>query len=83
MVYRVLGKLLWKGGLPKTEIIIIHRGAPENKKTIPGRSVTEVKKSYLVYVTDVDEETTVPLHRIMEVRFDGKIVWKRVRKAYV
>jgi uncharacterized protein (UPF0248 family) len=81
MVYQVLGKLLWKGGLGKAEVVILHRGAPGNKKIIFGRDISEVKRSYFVYRNQAGEETTIPIHRILEVRHEGKQVWKRAGKA--
>jgi len=75
MVYRVLSKLKWVGGLEDCEIVILHRGAPGNRKTIPGKDVTEVKKSYFYYKNK--KETCIPLHRVLEVRLKGKVIWKR------
>lgn len=77
MVYRFLGKLFWKGGLERADIIIIHRGAPDDRKAIPGSSVTEVKSGYITYKSRYNEETVIPLHRILEVRLDGRVAWKR------
>ncbi len=74
MVYRVLGKLKWKGELKDCEIIILHRGAPGNRKTISGKKVTEVKKSYFYYKDG--RETCIPLHRILEIKLKGKVIWK-------
>ncbi len=95
MVYRVLGRLLWKGGLERAEIVILHRGSPGDRKTIPGSRITGVKKSYLVYRNGnytrassargygrgADRQVTIPLHRVLEVRLDGRQVWKRAGKA--
>ena len=95
MVYRILGRLLWKGGLERADIVILHRGSPGDRKVIPGSRITEVKKSYLVYRDDnytrvfsartygkgADRQVTIPLHRVLEVRLDGRQVWKRAGKA--
>lgn len=81
MVYRVLGKLLWKGGLERAEIAIVHRGAPGDVKVIEGSRVDEVKSGYLTYTNRFGEDTVIPLHRVLEVRLDGKQLWKRARKA--
>jgi uncharacterized protein (UPF0248 family) len=80
MVDRVLGRLLWKGMMDRAEVIILHRGAPGDRKAVKGSQIREVKKSFLV--TDSAEgEAVIPLHRVMEVRLDGKPVWKRAGKA--
>jgi uncharacterized protein (UPF0248 family) len=75
MVFEVLNRLKWKDGLEGVEIIILHRGAPGNRKVIRGEELTEIKRSYLVYGI-----TEIPLHRIREVRKDGRTIWKREGK---
>jgi uncharacterized protein (UPF0248 family) len=95
MVYRVLGRLLWKGGLGRAEVVILHRGSPGDRKAIKGSRISEVKRSYLVlrddshkgllsargYGSGADRNVTIPLHRVLEVRVDGRQVWKRAGKA--
>ncbi len=76
MVYNTLSKLKWTDGLGDCEIIILHRGAPGNRKVISGKSITQVKKSYFYYREGKDE-IFIPLHRILEIRKGGKIIWKR------
>jgi uncharacterized protein (UPF0248 family) len=78
MVFQVLNKLKWKGGLESCEIIILHRGAPCNRKTIHGSQVTEIRRSYFSYKNG--RETTIPLHRIQEVRLEEKVLWKRKQR---
>ena len=82
MVYETLNRLKWKGGLEDCEIVILHRGAPDDKKVIPGKSVTEVKKSYFYYRDSKSErETYIPLHRVLEIRLGGKVLWKRAKRS--
>ncbi|MCX6814331.1 MAG: RNA repair domain-containing protein [Candidatus Aenigmarchaeota archaeon] len=78
MVFQVLNRLKWKGGLEKCEIIILHRGAPGDRKTIYGSHVTEIRRSYFSYKNG--REITIPLHRILEVRLEEKMIWKRKEK---
>ena len=77
MVYKVLGKLFWKGDLRGVELLIIHRGAPHDMNTIQGSNIVQVKKSYIIYKNALGDETVIPLHRILEVRLNRKTVWKR------
>ena len=77
MVYKTLGKLKAQGKLPDCEIVILHRGAPQDRKSISGERITEVKKSYFSYTNEFREETTIPYHRVLEVRLEGKVVWQR------
>ena len=76
MVFQTLNKLKWTGKLDRCEVVILHRGAPQDRKIITGDKITEVKKSYFSYDSG-REDVTIPLHRILEIRMDGKIVWKR------
>ncbi len=80
MVYRVLGKLLWMGGLERAEVMILHRGARGDRKTIPGDRITEVKKGFFIYVNQGGEETVIPYHRVQEVRLKGKTLWERKKQ---
>jgi len=75
MAFEALNRLKWKGGLERCEIVILHRGAPGDRKAIPGSTVTEIKRSYFSYKNG--KETTIPLHRIREIRLEEKILWKR------
>lgn len=81
MVYGTLSRLKWVGGLEDCEIVIVHRGAPDDRKVIPGKKVTEIKKSYFYYRNGRNgRETCIPLHRVLEVRLEGKVIWKRMTK---
>lgn len=79
MVYQVLNRLKWTKKIGDCEIIILHRGAPDNRKSISGSQITEVKRSYFSY-EDSGRETTIPMHRILEVRIGGRVLWKRKPK---
>jgi len=77
MVFEVLNRLKWKGGLEKCEIVIRHRGVPGDVMVVAGSSLTEIKRDHFMYMNDRSEETFIPLHRILEVRLEGKVLWKR------
>ncbi|MFQ5648163.1 MAG: DUF504 domain-containing protein [Candidatus Aenigmatarchaeota archaeon] len=76
-VYDVLNKLKWGGRLGSCEIVILHRGAPGDRKTVAGGNVTQVRKGHLEYVNERGEETFIPYHRVLEVRVKGKPVWEK------
>ncbi len=76
MVFQVLNRLKWQGGLEKCEVIILHRGAPGDRKAISGSKLTGLDRHYFYY-SDGGRETTIPLHRIQEVRLEGETLWKR------
>ena len=79
MVYNTLNKLKWTKKLDGCEIIILHRGAKDNKKKIFGNEITEIKKSYFCY-RHGNKEIFIPLHRVLEVRVEGKVLWKRKKR---
>lgn len=75
MVFQILNKLKWTRQLPHASVTILHRGAPGNKKTIQGKSITEVKRSYFLYEKN-NSETFIPYRRVLEVKKGSKI-WRR------
>ncbi|ACX73057.1 Protein of unknown function DUF504 [Methanocaldococcus vulcanius M7] len=64
----ILNKILWHPKYKKEEfeLVILHRGAKNNKKVIPLENV-DIKGSYIVY-----EDTYIPLHRILMIRKKGR-----------
>jgi uncharacterized protein (UPF0248 family) len=76
MVFQTLNKLKWKGELDKAEIVFVHRGARDDRKSISGSKVISIKRSHF-YFKDNDHETFIPNHRVLEIRKEGKVIWKR------
>ncbi|NIO19456.1 MAG: DUF504 domain-containing protein [Candidatus Aenigmarchaeota archaeon] len=76
MVFQTLNKLKWKGDLKKAEVVILSRGSPNDRKTISGRKIISIKRSHFYY-KDNDRETFIPNHRVLEIRMEGKNIWKR------
>ena len=76
MVFNTLNMLKWAGQLAGCEVVILHRGAAGDRKSISGGSITEVKKSYFLF-REVGRETFIPNRRVLEIRAGGKVVWKR------
>jgi len=72
----VLSKLKWNGKLENCDIIILHRGAPGDRKEISGSNITEIKKSYIMF-RNGGKETFIPLHRVMEITEGSRILWKK------
>ncbi len=79
MVFGTLNRLKWNGRLSSCTVVILHRGAPGDRKTIAGGEITELKKSYFTYSSS-GRECTIPLHRVIEIKAGGEIIWKRKRK---
>jgi uncharacterized protein (UPF0248 family) len=76
MVFETLNKLKWTGKLAGAEIVFIHRGAANDRKTISGDKITSLKRSHFYY-KDNDHETHIPNHRVLEIRLEGRILWKK------
>ncbi|MEM5812133.1 MAG: RNA repair domain-containing protein [Candidatus Aenigmatarchaeota archaeon] len=76
MAFDILNKMKWTGNLGKCDIIILHRGAPKDRKLIKGSLVTGLDRHYFYY-SENGRETTIPLHRVLEIWSEGKIIWKR------
>ncbi|RLI99520.1 MAG: DUF504 domain-containing protein, partial [Candidatus Aenigmatarchaeota archaeon] len=58
-----LNKLKWTGKLKGCDIVILHRGAPKNRKIINSEQITEIKKSYFMYKGERGIEVFIPMHR--------------------
>ena len=76
MVFETLNRLKWKNKLAKAEIVFVHRGGKDDRKTISGENITSVKRSHFYY-KDNDHETFIPNHRVLEIRMEGETLWKR------
>lgn len=54
--------------LKKIKVVIRHRGAPNDEKTIKGDRITKVTK-YSFYYLEHGEEVCIPAHRILRLLF--------------
>lgn len=76
MAFETLNRMKWNGKIGSCSVTILHRGASEDRKTISGADIFELKKSHFTYQSR-GNESTIPLHRVLEVKADGKVLWKR------
>ncbi|ABR55195.1 Protein of unknown function DUF504 [Methanococcus vannielii SB] len=76
MLKELINRLLWHPkSSPKDYVIIyLHRGAPDNKKSISVNNII-INDSFLVF-----NETHIPFHRILEIKNlkTGEILYKKV-----
>ena len=70
--FDILNKLKWTNQLDRAEIVILHRGAPDDRKTISGKEIVELGRDRFL-----TQDSCIPLHRVLEVRLEGKILWRR------
>ena len=69
----ILNELMWHpgGGLERAEVTYVHRGAPGDVRTISGREIVELGRSFFS-----TEDSSIPYHRIILIRLispDGKV----------
>ena len=70
--FDILNKLKWTNQLDRAEIVILHRGAPDDRKTISGKEIIELGRDRFL-----TQDSCIPLHRVLEVRLEGKTLWRR------
>jgi len=70
----ILNEIKWKKNhnFDDVEIIIIHRGAPNNTKKLLGNQITKIGRSF-VYTN----HSMIPLHRIIKISLGDKNYFKR------
>ncbi len=76
---RALEALQWGEGrkLAELEFLIVDRAAPGGQRKLPGK---ELKGRDASFLTTLDG-TQIPFHRVMEVRLEGRTVWKKRSRA--
>lgn len=84
MVSNFMNRLKWTEKLPQSEVVILHRGAPGDRKNIMGDQITEIKRDHFCYLDfDNSEETYIPMHRVLEIWMQKNLVWKKRPKPPV
>jgi len=74
----VLNRLKWEEGrsLEEAEVVILHRGAPDDRRTIRGREIVRIRQTFFE-----TSETSIPYHRILEIRCDGEVLFEKKAKG--
>jgi hypothetical protein len=57
----------------EVEVVFVHRGAQRDRRSVSGREVRRVGRRSLALA----DGTELPLHRVLEVRHAGAVVWRR------
>ena len=75
MARNIINMILWHPDMQitKTKITYIHRGAPENIKTINGNFIERLDRGFLI----LKEGKQIPVHRVVKITNDNKILWKK------
>jgi uncharacterized protein len=67
----VLNEIKWRHhALDEALVTYVHRGAPGNVLTIPGKDIVELGRSFFT-----TGEATIPYHRIVRIVFRQKVVF--------
>jgi uncharacterized protein (UPF0248 family) len=80
MVYprEILNRLKWTVGesLDEATIWYLHRGAPRDRLSLSGSTITSMDKGF--FETD---EAVIPYHRILRIEYRGKIVFDKEKES--
>ncbi|MBI4362324.1 MAG: DUF504 domain-containing protein [Euryarchaeota archaeon] len=69
----VLNELKWRGyDMGQVEVVIVHRGAPGERRVIRGPEITGLGPGFLTA-----GEATIPYHRIVRIRYREQEIWRR------
>ena len=61
------------GDAAALDVTIAHRGAPGDRRSVPGREIARVTGHAIVLL----DGTELPLHRVLEVRAGDDVLWAR------
>lgn len=72
---RALEALQWGEGrkLAELDFLIVDRAAPGGQRTLSGKDLKGRDASFLITL----DGTQIPFHRVVEVRLEGRTVWKK------
>jgi uncharacterized protein (UPF0248 family) len=74
-LHELLSELEWGEGiqLEELEFLVVHRGAPGDRRVLTAPEVVGRDRSYL----HLEGGGAVPYHRVLEVRRRGRVLWSR------
>lgn len=68
-----LTRLFWVNKMKGVTIEILHRGAPNDRKSMDGKDVESITEGFLI----LRDGTMIPIHRIRKIWERGKLVLER------
>jgi uncharacterized protein (UPF0248 family) len=76
----VLNRICWHPNENREcyEVIFIHRGAPDDLKSISAKVIVRVGRRSFEYKEDGEKIVYIPFHRIVEIKNikTGEVVWR-------
>lgn len=82
IIRKLLNRLKWDSdkNISDYDITFLHRGAPNDLKTLSANRIKEIKQSYLLFFDEVhDEEVVIPFHRIRRIINvkTNEVIWEK------
>ena len=70
----ILNKFKWKKDLDfkEVEVWYLHRGAPNDTKTINGKEIVDIGKSFIK-----TNQAMIPFHRVFKIKYKNEIIFER------
>ncbi|MEM2397132.1 MAG: RNA repair domain-containing protein [Ignisphaera sp.] len=79
----VINKILYKyqNSLDDYLLVIIDRMCESNTKYIKFSHVKHVDNNYLYISSGIEEETVIPIHRVIRIeKTNGEVIWSRIKQ---
>jgi len=78
-IRETLNRIKWASplGLSDCEIVIVHRGAPNDLKIIKGVAIRDIAPRAMIIEEGKGEETVIPYHRIRIISKGGIVLWQK------
>ena len=72
LIRELINKGLWSNEKSSYEIVIVHRGVKGSRISLKLDEINGVRNGYIIV-----GDTLIPLHRVVEIRYKGKVLLKR------
>ncbi len=70
----LLNKLKWHPGYDFKKVSVIYIDRPKGFSEVRGDAIKDIGHKFIYLVGD----TAIPMHRIVEIKYDGKTLWRKV-----
>jgi uncharacterized protein (UPF0248 family) len=66
----------------EVEVTYLDRGAPGDRSAVRGSEIKAIEGGHFIVCTG-GKETFIPVHRILEIRYQGRRLWERATGGMV
>ncbi len=77
MIRDVLNKLKWHPEYDFSRVRLVYISRPEGEAELSGNDIHEIGSKFII----LTDGTHIPLHRILEIYHDDKILWRKGEKT--